>query len=399
MHLDLPTLTFVSFLMCIGASIGFTSLMTLLKGQTVMRIWVGGLWIATLGVLLVGLRTHIPDFLSIVVGNGALVLSNVFMLNGICQHLGQSFRWHWPISFALLYTAMSAWLTYVTPDLHARVVIASLQAVLFNLAYAYLLLRYSDPTIRTSCRIAATIMLINAVFFAIRTFTPIASSAGQDLMKAGTPIAATYVIGILTGLASYFGLLQLVTERLMVDLRRAAHTDGLTGLLNRSAIVAEGRESLARCQQRGQPFALLIFDLDHFKQINDRWGHDAGDAVLRHVTSILRDLSHWPGCLASRYGGEEFVLALPGATLDQALDVAEKLRQTLALSHARIDNHFIPVTASIGVAVARAGARFEQLVRQADEAMYRTKFDGRNGVSSADMVEGESFSEAGDLRC
>ncbi|MHA6205540.1 diguanylate cyclase [Dyella soli] len=398
MHLDVQTLTFVSLLMSIGASIGFTSLMTVLHNQAVMRTWVASLWIAAIGVLLIGLRGHIADFLSIVVGNGCIVLSNAATLKGIARHLDQPLRWRWPACLVAFYTAVIAWLTYATPDLHARIVIGSLQAVVFNLSYAYLLLRYGEAAIRTSCRIAAGIMLVNVGFFLVRSLLPMDPAAGQDLMKAGTPIAATYVIGILTGLASYFALLQLVTERLMVDLRRAAHTDGLTGLLNRSAIIAEGRASMARCQQRGQPFALLIFDLDHFKQINDRWGHDAGDDVLRHVTTILRDNTHWPGSLASRYGGEEFVLALPGATLTQALDVAERLRHALDHSHTWVDNQCIAVTASIGVAAARAGARFEQLVRQADEAMYRTKFDGRNGVSLAGM-DGMRLAEAGDSRC
>jgi diguanylate cyclase (GGDEF)-like protein len=391
MHLDIPTLTFVSLLIGIGASLGFTSLMTVLHNQTVLRIWVAGLWIGTAGMLVIGLRHRIPDVVSVVVGN-------TIVLKGIARHLGQSLRWRWPLCFVLIYTGLSAWLTFVAPDLRMRITLGSLQAVIFNLANAYLLLRYGEREIRTSCRIAAVIMLVNATFFVVRLFMPLAPDAGQDIMKAGSPIAATYVLGILTGLASYFALLQLVTERLMVDLGRAARTDGLTGLLNRSAIVAEGRASLARCMQRGQPFALLIFDLDHFKQINDTWGHDAGDAVLRHVTSILRNLTHSPDCLASRYGGEEFVLTLPDATLAEALELAEKLRHTLAHSHARIDNQFIPVTASIGVAAARPSVRFEQLVRQADEAMYRTKFDGRNGVSSAE--DGDlQFAEAGDSRC
>lgn len=398
MYLDIPTLAFVSLLMGIGASIGFTSLMTVLHNQVVLRTWVAALWIGTAGMLLIGLRHRIPDLGSVVVGNGLVVLSNVIVMKGIARHLGQPLRWRWPIGFVLIYTGFSAWLTFVTPDLHMRIVLGSLQAVIFYLANAYLLLRYAESEIRTSCRIAGAIMLVNAIFFFGRLFMPLAPGAGQDLMKAGSPIAATYVLGILTGLATYFALLQLVTERLMVDLGRAARTDGLTGLLNRSAIVAEGRASLARCMQRGQPFALLIFDLDHFKQINDTWGHDAGDAVLRHVTAIVRELTRASGCLASRYGGEEFVLALPETTLVQAMDLAEKLRHTLAHSHARIDNQSIPVTASIGVAAARPGVRFEQLVRQADEAMYRTKFDGRNGVSSAD-IDDLPFAQAGDLRC
>lgn len=398
MHLDIPTLTFVSLLMGIGASIGFTSLMTVLRNQTVLRIWVASLWIATLGVLLIGLRNRIPDLLSIVVGNGAIVFSNALMLKGIAKHLDQPLRWRWPACFVLVYIGMSAWLTYMTPDLPMRLIMGSLQAVIFDIAYAYLLLRYGEAAIRTSCRIAAGIMLINAAFFLVRAFLPIDQSASQNIMLAGTPVAATYIVGILTGLASYFALLQLITERLMVDLGRAAHTDGLTGLLNRSAIIADGRASLARCQQRGQSFALLIFDLDHFKQINDRWGHDAGDAVLRHVTAILRESIRWPDALTSRYGGEEFVLALPGATLEQGLEIAERLRHALAHSHTKVGHQFIPVTASIGVAMARTGTRFEQLVRQADEAMYRTKFDGRNGVSFA-QDDGARLAEAGDSRC
>jgi diguanylate cyclase (GGDEF)-like protein len=398
MHLDIPTLTLVSLLMGIGASIGFTSLMTVLHTQVVLRIWVASIWISTLGVTLIGLRNHIPDLFSIVVGNGLLVTSNMLTLKGIATHLGLPMRLRWPTTLVLAYCLCMAWFAYVTPNLGTRLLVGSLQAMSFNFAYAYLLLRYLDPAIRISCRIAAAVMICNGLFYMVRAFVPLDPNSGQDIMLAGTPVAATYVIGILTGLASYFALLQLITERLMVDLRQAAHTDGLTGLLNRSAIVAEGRASLARCQQREQPFALLIFDLDHFKQINDRWGHDAGDAVLRHVTTILREVTHWPGYLAARYGGEEFVVALPGADLGQGLVVAERLRQALAHSHAHIDNQDIPVTASIGVAMARPGVRFEQLVRQADEAMYRTKFDGRNGVSSAEGDD-RRFVEAGDSRC
>lgn len=398
MHLDIPTLTLVSLLIAISASIGFTSLMTVLHTQRVLRIWVASIWLGTLAITLIGLRNRIPDVLSIVFGNGLLVASNMLTLRGIAAHLELPWRWRWPFALVAVYVAGIAWYAYVTPNLAVRLTMGSLQAMTFYFSYAYLLLRHDEPDIRASCRIAGIVMLTNGAFYLMRVFLPIDASSGQNIMLAGTPIAVTYVIGILAGLASYFALLQLITERLMVDLRRAARTDGLTGLLNRSASVAAGRASLERCQQRNLPFALLVFDLDHFKQINDRWGHDAGDAVLRHVTSILRGLTPWPGQIAGRYGGEEFVLALPGADLVQGLEVAERLRRALAHSHARIDNQSIPVTASIGVAVARHDTRFEHLVRLADEAMYRTKFDGRNGVSSAEEAS-LRFAEVGNSRC
>ncbi|PXV58777.1 diguanylate cyclase (GGDEF) domain-containing protein [Dyella jiangningensis] len=398
MHLDIPTLTIISLLMGIGASVGFTSLLAVLNTQKVLRIWVASIWVNTVAITLIGLRNYIPDVLSIVVGNGLLITGNVLTLKGIAQHVGAALRWRWPCSFALVYTGAIAWFAYVTPNLGARLLAGSLQAMAFNFAYAYLLLRYGEPDIRKSCRIAAVVLIASGLFYLARAFLPLAPAAGQNIMTGGLPVAATYTIGILTTLASYFALLQLITERLVVDLRRAARTDGLTGLLNRSAIVAEGRAALERCLERGQQFALMIFDLDHFKQINDRWGHDAGDAVLRHVTQRLRDAIQWPGHLASRYGGEEFVVALPGASLEQGLAAAERLRHALAHSHAKVGSQPIPVTASIGVAVARPGTRFEHLVRQADHAMYRTKFDGRNGVSAADEHH-VRLAEAGDTRC
>jgi diguanylate cyclase (GGDEF)-like protein len=398
MHLDIPTLSLVSLLMGIGASVGFTSLLAVLNSQRVLRIWVASIWINTVGVILIGLRNHIPDLVSVVIGNGLLVSANVIALKGIAQHLNLAMRWRWPGLLAAVYTAALAWFTYASPNLGARLLAGSLQAMAFNFAYAYLLLRYSPPDIRRSCHIAGAVLTVNGLFYFARAFMPLNAGAGQNLMLAGMPVAATYIIGILTTLASYFALLQLITERLVVDLRRAARTDGLTGLLNRSAIVGEGRVALERCLERGQSFALLIFDLDYFKQINDRWGHDAGDAVLRHVTRVLREAMQWPGYLASRYGGEEFVVALPGATLVQGLEAAERLRHSLAHSHARVGEQTIPVTASIGVAVARHGTRFEHLVRQADQAMYRTKFDGRNGVSSAEEDDSRLM-EAGNSLC
>ena len=221
MHLDIPTLTLVSLLMGIGASIGFTSLMTVLHTQVVLRIWVASIWISTLGVTLIGLRNHIPDLFSIVVGNGLLVTSNMLTLKGIATHLGLPMRLRWPATLVLAYCLCMAWFAYVTPNLGTRLLVGSLQAMSFNFAYAYLLLRYLDPAIRISCRIAAAVMICNGIFYMVRAFVPLDPNSGQDIMLAGTPVAATYVIGILTGLASYFALLQLITERLMVDLRQA----------------------------------------------------------------------------------------------------------------------------------------------------------------------------------
>ncbi len=383
MHLDVPTVIVLGFVMSVGASIGFSLLLAVLHEQPVLRLWVTSLWVTTTGVVLLGLRNQIPDSLSIVAGNGGVALGSILLLRGVAMHVGGPWRWWRALALLAIFCLAMGWYAFVMPDLGMRFTLVSLQAILWDVWGIVLLLRYAPREIRISCRMTAAIMLLDGIYYAMRLFTPVSPLAGQDVMKANSPVAATYIVGILIGLAMYFAMLLLVTERLMVDLRRIARLDGLTGLLNRGAIITMGAQALKRCRQRGQPFALLIFDLDRFKQINDTWGHEAGDAVLQHVTGVIHESAHWPGSLASRYGGEEFVLALPNAKLRDAMDLAEDLRSALAAAPAHFGEHAIPVTTSIGVAMADRDTAFESLVAQADEALYRAKSEGRNRVSHA----------------
>ncbi len=172
--------------------------------------------------------------------------------------------------------------------------------------------------------------------------------------------------------------LQVQNQQLKVQ----ATTDGLTGLANRATFDAFLREALSVCSRAGRPLALLLFDLDRFKSINDAHGHPAGDAVLRAVGKTLLTIIR-KGHMAARYGGEEMVLVLPGVNRAQAATFAEHARravEALAVSH---DNRNIPVRTSIGVAVYEPGGPFHQaehLVKAADLAVYAAKQGGRNCV-------------------
>jgi len=381
MHLDLPTLVFVTFLAAISAAIGFTSLMLVLRGQVALRIWVTSLWVSTGGIVLISLRGQIPDVISIVLANSAIAFAGALIVRGLCVHLERPFRWRLSLAIVLVYAAGIAWFAYVQPNLRVRIVLASVQAVIWNCWCLFLLLRHAPREIRLSCRILALVMAADIVLFLIRPFVPLSPGAGQNLLRGGLPVTMTYVAGIVINLAAYFALLLLITERLMVDLRRAASIDALTGLLNRGAMLAEGRRALAASAAQGQPFAVLALDLDRFKQINDRWGHEGGDAVLVHATAMLREVVSWPGHAAGRYGGEEFLLTLPGADLRAASELAERLRAALDGSSVLLHGHRIRITTSIGITIGEGGAAsFEQLVSSADRALYRAKSDGRNCV-------------------
>lgn len=162
--------------------------------------------------------------------------------------------------------------------------------------------------------------------------------------------------------------------------RHAAETDGLTKVLNRRTIEAHLRNLCQHPQQQLAGLALLFIDLDHFKLINDRHGHSAGDTVLQAIVAPVRGELR-ASDLFGRWGGEEFVVLLPGATQVSAVQVAERIRTRLAALTIQVGEHTLGVTASIGVsALGAAGGDADALLNAADEAVYQAKHNGRNRV-------------------
>jgi diguanylate cyclase (GGDEF)-like protein len=160
-------------------------------------------------------------------------------------------------------------------------------------------------------------------------------------------------------------------------------TDGLTGLANRRSFDDELALEWRRAERVGDSLALLLLDLDDFKSVNDEFGHQAGDVVLRRVAAIL-DSGARQVDLAARYGGEEFALLAPETDTLGAKKLAERLRADLEAATIELPTGGkLSVTASIGVAVKGDLERAEQLVAAADEALYEAKRNGKNRVVTA----------------
>jgi diguanylate cyclase (GGDEF)-like protein len=170
------------------------------------------------------------------------------------------------------------------------------------------------------------------------------------------------------------------------DFRRVASqaaTDGLTGIANRRSFDDELALEWRRADRIGDSLALVLVDLDNFKSVNDRFGHQTGDTVLRRVAAIL-DSGARQVDLAARYGGEEFALLAPETTLSGAMKFAERLRTELEAATIELpDGAQLQVTASFGVAVKDELTAPEQLVAAADEALYEAKRGGKNRVEAA----------------
>ena len=273
--------------------------------------------------------------------------------------------------FAALVVAVDQWVTpNITPFLIACAVVGVtllqrplVAAVLFALAAAVLMgalaQTQADPTLLLSNQVNGFTAAVLA--WALATLTWRKTARNLLLQRQLT-------------------LRQAEMEGQQQALVRLATRDGLTALFNRAEIERLGRLEVARAQRYGLPLGVLVVDLDHFKRVNDQWGHPAGDAVLVAVAQELRQHVRVSD-MVGRLGGEEFIVLLPHTDHAAALCLAEKLRQRVADLQVSWGGQALTLTASVGLASAiGTEADFDILYRQADHALYSAKAAGRNAV-------------------
>lgn len=169
-------------------------------------------------------------------------------------------------------------------------------------------------------------------------------------------------------------------------LERLASTDHLTGAATRRSFIQLGERTIRRHHTNGQPLTMLMLDLDHFKAVNDRYGHLAGDLVLASLGDCIR-LCIRPGDLFGRFGGEEFLVLLPGLALEDGERIAERLRQEIEALTIPHEDQSIRVTASIGIASLGPSGDMNTLLQTADNALYQAKTEGRNRVAGYHLAD------------
>ncbi len=180
-----------------------------------------------------------------------------------------------------------------------------------------------------------------------------------------------------------------ITEQVLLldKLKTLAMLDGLTKILNRRHFLDLCIRELCLAKKNGRSVSVIMMDLDHFKQINDTYGHEAGDITLKTATEVCRK-SLRAFDLFGRYGGDEFVVFLPETSFATAYQMAERLRKNIEDISIKLDESLITVTASFGIAsVEKVGnVKLDELLKKADEALYRAKEAGRNCVAKIELV-------------
>jgi diguanylate cyclase (GGDEF)-like protein len=165
------------------------------------------------------------------------------------------------------------------------------------------------------------------------------------------------------------------------NLASAAHTDPLTKIYNKGYLMEALEAEFKRAKALHTDFSVIYFDLDHFKKVNDTYGHDAGDYVLKEFTKVVRGNYVRAKDVFARYGGEEFVLLLGNTAAKPAAETAERIRATIQQHPFIYEGQRIPVTTSLGIAELKADVESAQtLLRTADKALYEAKHTGRNKI-------------------
>lgn len=253
-----------------------------------------------------------------------------------------------------------------------QVLIAAIALAILALAIFYLLLR----TIRN--RVVTPVLESTRLFVALANGeldTPIPARRGVDeisnLFRAMEVFKASCIARI---------CLEREREALIIQLQATSDTDFLTGLMNRRAFFTQGEPQFAIAQRYQNDLALILMDIDYFKQVNDKYGHQNGDAVLQQVAALCRQL-HRKVDIVVRYGGEEFLILLPQTNLAQATAVAEKLRIAIAAQTVTLTSGAtLRISASFGVAAYDDDTSLNALIWRADKALYKAKNSGRNQV-------------------
>lgn len=341
--------------------------------------------LAALGVVLISLRGKGFDVVPIMLGNVVLLLSAAMNWTAMRVFAGRS-----PNVPGILAGA-GIWLGLcLVPAFYeampARVSTYSMLAAGYGLLTILEFLR-SRKSLEVAYLPALILTVLHTLFYCVRSVTDLGLSLDQALTGAGTGVpffsfmlfeSMLYVIGIA------YVTLAMVKERAELRFKAAAFCDSLTGVGNRRAFMLHGEQRLKECQRRSQPAALLLCDLDHFKRLNDTFGHHLGDQALIAFGRVTADsLRHQD--LFARIGGEEFACLLMDSDMQQAVLVAERIRQTFS-QLTLLEPGLLSV--SIGVVTTReSGYDLVRLLSQADEVLYVAKGMGRNRVQAVTLRE------------
>lgn len=376
--LDIKTLNLVLF--CLQMVMGFMLLMMWRnhRQERCLPFWAAGNFCCGLGSALLVSQASANPLLGVIGGNILLQGAYAAFMLGYYRLLDKPLPWRVAVLLVTGTIVVLAVFKFAIPLLWVRIVVTSLGIAISSLMLIYIIVHTRRETSYSISPVFVGVFTIHAGFFLARAIEALMGRPETNYLQfAGPATIVTILESIIAFLIINTCFILMVSEKLQRRLNAAAVTDVLTNLFNRRAFYQFAARELSRATRYGMPISLLIVDLDRFKSINDRYGHAAGDDVLRCFANLLRG-SIRDSDLAARLGGEEFAVLLYGTGAADALAVAERLREDSIMQTVSVGQRQITFTVSIGVCAIAKGQSLDMALMQADQALYVAKNGGRN---------------------
>ncbi|MFG1183518.1 MULTISPECIES: GGDEF domain-containing protein [Xanthobacter] len=351
--------------------------------QSCLFVWSLANLFLTTGCVFLAARIDIGLPASVLVGNGCILIGMGLIYSGIRTLDERTPRLAAVAVVTALGTGLLGLSLWSGNNLADRVTITSVLVGCWTATAGRALLQTPGGGPIISRVASALVLMVLAIGYTLRGLgvqfgiVPLPGDGPVEVLIA--------IVGLGLAICWTFGSLYMVLEKV-------ASLDDLTGLLNRRSILQRGEELLRSARARRMPFSLLLADLDHFKSVNDRFGHDVGDLALKRFAAVVPQ-SIRSNDVAGRYGGEEFCILLPGADAKGAHAIAERLRLLVEAQLREVASHDIGVTLTVGAATYLPGSSgpdtIADLIIAADGALYSGKALGRNRTAVAQLPSGE----------
>jgi diguanylate cyclase (GGDEF)-like protein len=296
----------------------------------------------------------------------------------VCAFLNERFNIFIIAAAVLPVLVFLPYFTHIRNDFTARVILIGFGISILIGTLAVRLFRLREVNFRFSARFLAFVSAMYTFVLFLRGVAFLIFPA--DDLFSPSPLAVLNSISLFVSSFLWsIGFLLMVSHRLQADLNELAMLDSLTRIANRRAMVAHLESEFARFARTNIDFSVLLVDVDHFKAINDRYGHEMGDQVLHDMAQLMKHALRKQDVI-SRWGGEEFLILLPGSTQAEAIDIGERLRLLVQGSNFSFNGHAVSITVSIGVGNSASCKDVDNIDKISDKALYKAKLT-RNAVA------------------
>lgn len=386
--IDIRTLAIGSVLILVILALVMILYQTQRKTYRGFRSWVWAQGMFALAYLAFGTRDILPDIFSIVLGNGMALTGFFFARQGFRKFFDrQPYTQRDNIIIPVFAILLLTLFTFQQNRVDIRMIVVGLSVAWMSFRIAYELFTGIPVEMRGGAWVGAVIFALAGIIALFRGITAMMHPEQVSFFSPTLTNISIYILAIFVGIASTFSAIMLTSTRLELELKTAqqqmellAHTDPLTGLYNRRYFVESAQREFVRARRFKHTASVLFTDLDHFKQINDTYGHSVGDAVLTRVGKIISAHVRQVD-LTARLGGEEFIVLLILGAEETLPNIADRIREAIERDVLELDGKTIRYTVSIGVAFLLPNDKsIQDLIDRADAALYRAKQNGRNQV-------------------